>query len=67
MNRLMGLLSHACLVLALMLITLLIVDRFNPSMDFINNDISKLIILALCVFGMVLALLFLIRQRRSNR
>lgn len=67
MNRLMSLLSHACLILAMMLITLLIVDRFNPSMDFINNDISKLIILALCVFGMMLALLFLIRQHRSNR
>lgn len=67
MNRLMSLLSHACLILAMMLITLLIVDRFNPSMDFINNDISKLLILALCVLGMLLGLLFLIRHHRSNR
>lgn len=67
MNRLISFLSHCSLILAIMLITLTVVDRFNPSMDFINNDISKLLILILCVCVIVLALSVFIAQRRRNR
>ncbi len=67
MNRLISFLSHCSLILAIMLITLTVVDRFNPSMDFINNDISKLFILLLCICVVILALLVLIEQRHRNR
>lgn len=64
MKRALILLSHACLILVLMLLVLLIVDRFNPVMGFINNDITKLMILALCVIAAVLAVSFLLLRRR---
>ncbi len=67
MKRWFLLLSHACVVLSLMILTLLVVDRFNPSMDFINNDMSKLFILLLCVFSTLLSLFVLVRDRLSNR
>ena len=67
MRILMNLLSHACIILSLMLLTLLVVDRFNPSMDFINNDISKLMLCILCVLAVLLGILQLVRSRHTNR
>lgn len=67
MKRLLPLLSHACIVLSLVILTLLIVDRYNPSMDFINNDGSKLFILLLCALSTLLAIVILICNRLSNR
>ena len=39
------LLPHAGIILALMFITFFIVDKFNGAMNFINNDISKALLL----------------------
>ncbi len=64
MKRMVSLLSHACLILVLMLLVLLIVDRFNPVMGFINNDITKLMILALCLISATLAVCALLLRRR---
>ncbi len=64
MKRALILLSHACIILVLMLLVLLIVDRFNPVMGFINNDITKVMVLALCVIAAVLAVSFLLLRRR---
>ena len=46
-------LAHTAIVLALVLITLLIFDYFNPSMDFINNAITKVMV---GVFGLISAI-----------
>ena len=45
-------LTHATLLGALLFLTLLVLDQFNPSMDFISSDVSKLFLLgfALCAF-----------------
>ncbi|MBR2405962.1 MAG: hypothetical protein IKB04_02810 [Clostridia bacterium] len=67
MKRFTAFLSHTCFVLSLVLLTLLIVDRFNPSMDFINNDFSKLFLAVLCMVAALLGILVLIQQSRSNR
>lgn len=64
MKRIVSLLSHACLILVLMLLVLLIVDRFNPVMGFINNDITKLMMLALCLISAALAVCVLLLRRR---
>ncbi len=67
MKHLVTIAAHACLILVLMLGTLLVVDRFNPSMDFVNNDVCKLFIALLCVCAVVLASAWLIRTYRINR
>ncbi len=66
MKRLIPLLSHGCLILALALITLLIVDRFNPSMDFINNDFAKILILLLCVLASVVGVATVVQSHRNR-
>ena len=66
MKRVIALLSHGCLIFAMALITLLIVDRFNPSMDFINNDFAKLLMLLLCVFAAIVSVTAIVKSHRNR-
>lgn len=58
--------AHACVILVLVLLTLLIFDHLNPSMDFINNPIAKCFIALLCVLSFVVSLLVLAAFRRKR-
>ena len=51
MTKLHGILCHTTVILALMFISFLILDQFNPLMNFIDNDISRWLLLALCLSG----------------
>ena len=66
MKHLISLFSHGCFILALALITLLIVDRFNPSMEFINNDFAKALMLALCFCAAVVGVASLVKSHRNR-
>jgi hypothetical protein len=45
-------LTHATILLAALFLTLLVLDQYNPSMDFVSSDVSKwfLLAFALCAF-----------------
>ncbi len=50
------LLPHITLILSLMLVTFFVIDRFNEAMAFLNNDITKFLVLILsliCLVGSV--------------
>lgn len=64
--KLQNFLSHLCLIGTFMVATLLIVDLFNPTMDFINNSITKAVLAVLCAAAAVLAVSVLTKNR-SNR
>ena len=64
MKHLPKLIAHACIVLVLVLLTLLIFDFINPSMDFINNPLAKGMIAVLCLLSVSEAALLLAVYRR---
>ena len=51
MSKLQNLFSHLTVILAIMFIVFLILDQFNPMMNFIDNDLSRYLLAALCVCG----------------
>ena len=51
MNTLHGILCHTTVILSLMFIVFLILDQFNPMMNFIDNSISRGLLGALCLSG----------------
>ena len=51
MTKLHALLSHLTVILALMFLVFLVLDQFNPMMNFIDNPISRWLLAALCVSG----------------
>ncbi|MBQ7038195.1 MAG: hypothetical protein IJN61_03695 [Clostridia bacterium] len=65
MKRLPRILAHAAIVLILVLLTLLVFDYFNPSMDFINNAMTKVMIGVLCALSFLNAYLVLIATKRK--
>ncbi len=51
MNKLRTILSHMTVILGIMFLVFLILDQFNPMMNFIDNDISRWLLAALCLCG----------------
>ena len=45
---------HICLILSLMHVVFLIVDLFNRAMAFVNNDITKWLLLVSAIFTLIL-------------
>ena len=53
----MKLLSHLIVILSLMFVVFLILDQFNPMMNFIDNPISRWLLAALCLSGITQSVL----------
>jgi hypothetical protein len=53
MNKAHTVFSHLTVILGLVFIVFLILDQFNPMMNFIDNSISRWLLGALCVSGII--------------
>ncbi len=49
--------SHITVILALMFLTFLILDQFNPLMNFVDNVISRWLLAGLCLSGVIQSVL----------
>ena len=52
MSKLCEAFSHLCVIFSIMFLVFLILDQFNPMMNFVNNDISRWLLAGLCISGM---------------
>ena len=59
-------LPHICIVLSLMMITFFVTDRFNRAMAFINNEITKWLLVVLSAVAIAVSVLLIIRQRKDD-
>ena len=60
MNKLRQLLSHIVFITSAMFVVFLILDRFNPVMAFVNNDISIGILWVFSISAFILAIINII-------
>ena len=51
MNKAHGFFCHTTVILGLMFLVFLVLDQFNPMMNFIDNNISRGLLAGLCVSG----------------
>ena len=51
MNRISALAGHLTAILGMMFLVFLVLDQFNPMMNFIDNSISRWLLAALCISG----------------
>ena len=63
MKHVQALLSHLTVVLCVMFLVFLVLDRFNPLMNFVNSPLSQALLALLCLSGLGLGVL----ARRSPR
>ena len=66
MSKAQTLLSHLTVILALMFAVFLILDQFNPMMNFIDNNISRGLLLLFCGCGIGQSVLHWIKGERKN-
>ncbi|NTU89542.1 MAG: hypothetical protein HGA54_06525 [Actinobacteria bacterium] len=64
MKTITKILPHITLILAVMFIVFLVLDNYNPTMNFVNNDISVVLLWILCGTALVNALLLMVKERR---
>ena len=57
MKKFLAVLSHLTVILSLVFIVFLVMDQFNPMMNFIDNPISRWLLAGLCLSGSALGIL----------
>ena len=67
MSKLTELTRHLTVILALMFLVFLVLDQFNPLMNFIDNGISRVLLAALCVLGIARSLTGWHAEDRARR
>ena len=58
MRKLHAVFSHLTMILALVFLTFLILDQFNPMMNFVDNNISRWLLAGLCLSSAAQSLLY---------
>lgn len=66
MNKIRGLLSHLTMILALMFIVFLVLDQFNPLMNFTDHPISHVLLAILCITGIAQHVMYCAAAGRSR-
>jgi len=62
----MSLIPHGTIILAVMMITFYITDRYNRPMAFINNDLTKVLLLIMSVLIIVQSVYMICVHRRKQ-
>lgn len=66
MKTILRMLPHLTLILSVLFIVFLILDQFNPTMDFVNNEISEKMLWVLCISAIVNTIVLIVRDRRTD-
>jgi hypothetical protein len=67
MNIIKTILPHIIVILAGIFIVLLILDDYNPTMNFINNTVSMKLFWVFCILSIINAALLIVRNRKEWR
>ena len=66
MSKLVSACCHLTVILSIMFAVFLILDQFNPLMNFIDNGISRWLLSALCLSGILQSVLTWKRRAAGN-
>ncbi len=67
MNIIKNILPHIIIILAGIFIVFLILDTYNPTMNFINNNISIKLLWVFCILSIVNSVFLVISNRKAFR
>ena len=67
MNIIKNILPHIIIILSGIFIVFLILDNYNPTMNFINNTISIKLFWAFCILSIVNSVFLVISNRKAFR
>ena len=59
MKKVQNLLAHACVILSVSLMTLWVINIFNPKMQFLSGGPTNVLLLLLCICALLLGISFI--------
>ena len=65
-NKLRSVLPHIIIILSGIFLVFMILDYYNPTMNFVNNNIKMKLFLAFCVLSIVNSVLTIIANRKKT-
>ena len=66
MNKITELSGHLTVIFGIMFLVFLVLDQFNPMMNFIDNPISRWLLALLCLSGITQSILYWSQNRRGD-
>jgi hypothetical protein len=66
LRKVFRLVPHVNIILSLLLLTLLILDKFNPGMNFAGGGFFRALLVILCLSALLSAALLIARDRRRK-
>lgn len=67
MKKLRGILPHLVIILAGIFLVFLILDQYNPTMEFVGNPISSILLALFCLLSIVASILLARDNRQRAR
>ncbi|MDF2907751.1 MAG: hypothetical protein K0R34_3072 [Herbinix sp.] len=67
MKRIIRILPHITIILSAMFITLWILDKYNPLMNFLDSDLSNALMLIFFLSSMVTAIVLVAIERKIGK
>lgn len=61
------LMPHISIIISVMMIVFFFIDRVNSAMAFINNDITKMLLLILSIISIINSIFLIYYQRRVGK
>ena len=58
MSKTMRWMNHGTVVLGMMFLVFLVLDQFNPMMNFVDNSVSRWLLAALCLSAITQSVLY---------
>ncbi len=65
MKKISKLLPHVIFILSIMIATFLILDEFNPAMDFVNNNITKILLISFTFLSLINAIITIVKNNKK--
>jgi len=65
-NKLRSVLPHIIIIVSGIFLVFMILDYYNPTMNFVNNNINMKLFLAFCVLSIVNSVLTIIANRKKT-
>jgi hypothetical protein len=67
MKRILTVLPHITIIMSIMFITLWILDKFNPNMNFLDSKLSSILMLILFILSILTSILAVAWDRKLDR
>lgn len=66
MKRLISIIPHITIIMSIMFITLWILDKYNPNMNFLDSRLSSILMLVLFILTIVTSIIAIAFDRKLD-